>query len=356
MAFSDRIQNIFGALKATPARLPSRIQIPADRVDKPEALGPALEKDKNYFQVRVNEMFLTNQRQWFQTIDPMVFVSSEFTYDSAQVTIPFIVGPSMVKGQQTPAGMVFSDTRVAGIHPYRGGRLALTVILYSIVRANYARQFLNMVENVAGALDFSTAVATYAKFAGALLDGVEALAGMNGTVPIVGHRREIDPDAGDDMAPGYFALVDMPEDELRKNYKLFVRENHLCYGDSVATAREFRAADYVLLNISSRADRSDTDSLAFHPLWQRVLKEASVPKADNWESAKSNMLSLYQTMVLSPDLIRDHARRLANDYGDEMQSIFNDAVKQAKRSGKPKPGVADEMGDFREESLRFLKL
>ena len=40
----------------------------------------------------------------------------------------------MIKGQQTPVGMVFSDTRVAGIHPYRGGRLIVTVILYSVVR------------------------------------------------------------------------------------------------------------------------------------------------------------------------------------------------------------------------------
>src|SRR5579863_4126463 len=295
MSFSDRVQAIYGALKSSPARLPSSVQIPADRVDKPEKLGPALETNQNYFQVRVNELFLTNRREWFQTIDPMVFVSSEFTYDSAETAIPFVVGPSMIKGQQTPAGMVFSNTRVAGIHPYRGGRLALTVILYSVVRTDHARRFLSLVESVAGALDFSTAVAMYTKFAGALLDGVEALAGMNGTVPIIGHRREIDPDAGDDMTPGYFALVDMPEQELRQKYRLVVRDNRLCYGDSIAGAREFREADYVLLSISSRPNRSDVGSLPFHPLWQRVLKEASVPKQDNWESAKANMLSLYQS-------------------------------------------------------------
>jgi hypothetical protein len=356
MAFSNRIQDIFGAIKATPARRPSRIQIPAECVDRPEKLGPALERNKNYFQVRVNEMFLANQRKWFQTIDPMVFVSSEFTYDNSEVTIPFVLGPSMIKGQQTPAGMVFSDTRVAGIHPYRGGRLALTVILYSIVHTNLARQFLNVVENVAGALDFSAAVVTYAKLAGALLDGVEALAGMNGTVPIVGYRREIDPDAGDDMTPGYFALIDMPEEELRRNYKLFVRDNRLCYGDNIAAAREFRAADFVLLSTSSRPDRGDIDSLPFHPLWQRVLREASVPKPDNWESAKSNMLSLYQTMVLSPDLTRDHARKLARDYGAEMQATFDEAVNQAKRSGRQPSAAEDEMDDLRGESLKLLKL
>jgi len=64
----------------------------------------------------------------------MVFVSSELSYDSAEIAVPFVVGPSMIKGQQTPVGMVFSDTRVAGIHPYRGGRLIVTVILYSVVR------------------------------------------------------------------------------------------------------------------------------------------------------------------------------------------------------------------------------
>jgi hypothetical protein len=262
----------------------------------------------------------------------------------------------MIKGQQTPAGMVFSDTRVAGIHPYRGGRIGLTVILYSIVREDYAKKFLSLVESVAGALDFSTAVSAYSKLAGALLDGVETLAGMNGTTPIVGHRREIDPDAGDDLEPGYFALVDMPEDQLRANYNLCVRDNQLCSGDSVQKGVQFRAADYVLFSISSRPDRGDTDSLSFHPLWQRVVKEASVPKQDNWESARSNMLSLYQTMMLSPDLTRTHASQLADNWGTEMRSIFDGAVRVANRSSdKKKDAGKDELSDFREKSLKFLE-
>jgi replicative DNA helicase len=93
--------------------------------------------------------------------------------------------------------------------------------------------------------------------------------------------------------------------------------------------------------------------LSFHPLWQRVIREASVPKQDNWDSAKSNMLSLYQTMMLSPDLIRDHARQMADEWGDEMKRIFDDAVRHAKRSSDKKHAV-DELSDFRAESLKFL--
>jgi hypothetical protein len=204
-------------------------------------------------------------------------------------------------------------------------------------------------------VDFSTALGTYAKFAGVLLDGVEAVTGLGQTVAIMGFRKEIDPDAGDDMSPGYFVLVDMPEEKLQRDYRLLVRKNRLCYGESFETARDFRDADYVLFSISSRPDRTDIDSLPFQSLWDRVLKEASVPKKDNWESAKANMLSLYQTMVLSPDLIRTHARQLARDYGTEMEQIFEDAVSQANRSGE-EASAEDELADARTESLRLLTL
>jgi hypothetical protein len=54
--------------------------------------------------VRINQLFLAASRQWFVQYDPLVFVVSEFTYNTAVTTVPFVVGPSMMEtyDQQIP--------------------------------------------------------------------------------------------------------------------------------------------------------------------------------------------------------------------------------------------------------------
>ena len=129
MSILDRCQALFQTARKGETRLPSRVSIPSSHVDDPERLGPPLEPDRHYFQVRVNEMFLSHARQWYAAYDPLVFVGSEFIYDKAETAVPVMVGPSLLerfgKKRDLPGGTVFEDTRVAGLHPYRGGRLAV---------------------------------------------------------------------------------------------------------------------------------------------------------------------------------------------------------------------------------------
>src|SRR5271165_3117618 len=271
----------------------------------------------------------------------MVLFGSEFIYASDETEIPFVVGPAtlMPTSDQATGDIVFENTRVAGVY------------LYRVTKQDIARQVLGMVENLAGAVDFAAAIATYTKVAGALLDGVETLAGMKDTQPVLGHRIELDPEAGDKMEPSYFALVDMPEEKL-KAYNLHVRNDRLVHGPSLAEAKPFRAADYVLYSLSSTDARTDVDKLPFQDLWQRVKREAAVPKDESYASAKSNMLTLYQTMLLSADLLPGHARKLARDYALEMKTIFDDAVGLANLG----PDTSDPLQSIRDESLEILKL
>lgn len=355
MNFLERCKNVFESVRKTSARIPTRVAVPEKRVDKPGKLGTKLAKDGHYFQVRVNEMFLANEREWFRTYYPMVFVASEFLYDRGETEIPFVLGPATLgpKVNNKTGDMIFQNTRVAGIHPYRGGRLNLSVVLYRVTEKNHAHRILNMVENLAGALDFSSAIVAYTKVAGALLDSVEMLTGMDETDPIMGYRTEIDLDAGDDVEPGYFALVDMSDAELR-GYELRVRDDKLVHGPNLAEAEPFRAADYVLYSLASTTARSDIPKLQFYELWQRVLREAAVPTDESYASAKANMLSLYQTMLLSPDLLREHARVLAKEYSLEMKRTFEEAVDVANLGeGEDRP---DELAAIRNESLGVLDL
>ena len=364
MSLLERCKSLFEHARQGTTHLPTRVAVPADHVDNPVRLGSALVPNQSYFQVRVNEMFLSHSRDWFAKYDPLVFVGSEFIYDKEEAALPFVLGPSLLerfgKGQDSPAGMVFEDTRVAGLHPYRGGRLAITVILYRIQRANYAREILKLMDATVGALDFSTAVATYTKIAGVALDGVEALLGLGTADALVGYRRELDPDAGDDMGGGYFALIDAPEDQFQPE-RLWVRKGRLVEGTrNDDTAKPFRSADYLLYSLASTPARTDERKLPFFPLWQRVEQEAAVPTKDGWESAKGNMLSLYQTLMLSPDLTKSQADRFVDEYAAAMKDRHERAIKlsslgdrELRDDAEPRPAVTDGV---RQQSIGILAM
>lgn len=355
MSRVERSRSLWQKIRKSPARIPSRVAIDHEHVDEGEKLGPAFQPDEQYFQVRVNELYLAYGRMWFKTYDPMVFVVSEFSYGKEVEAVPFVVGPMMLEkiGQKLPAGMVFSDTRVAGLHPYRGGRLTVTVVLCRVLRMNYLRSLLQIVESAAKVFDFSTAVSTYLKVADVVLDGVEALFESGKTDPLIGLRKEFDPDAGEILQPGYFALIDMDEKQLKAD-ELWVRDRQLLYGKSLADAEPFRHADYVLYSIAQTSERSDVSILPFYSQLDRVVKEASVPTDEGWQSATANMLSLYQTMLLSPDLIRKQACALAEKYKAEIKKIHETAVDNAKLGLRRRK--RSELDKIRKQSLDILEM
>ena len=320
----ERTGELWNNVRRSEAQLPTRIAIPAAQTDKGK--GDLFKPNQNYFQVRVNEMFLQYGREWFSTYLPMVLFISEFSYGRQREVVPFVVGPSMLQenGRTLPdQGLLITNTRVAGVHPYRGGRLTMTAILYRTKQTYYARNLLNVVENAASLLDFSTSLGLYTKIATVVLDGVEALFKVSDTDPVVGWRQESDPDAGDEVVPSYFALINKADVDRTK---LWVKENQLCYGDTLQAAKPYRAADFLLYSLAQTAVRSDANDLPFQELAERVLKDASEPTEAHWKSAKANMLSLYQTLNSSPDLTEEQATQLANGFMSKMKERHETAV------------------------------
>jgi hypothetical protein len=279
----ETLQSLWKTVRKGDVRIPQRVEIPAERTKGAGDLGPDFKPDTHYFQVRVNQMYLSYARKWFATYDPLVVVISEFTYDKSPTSLPFVVGPAMVDkvGQKTPTGMVFSDTRVAGPYPYRGDRLVLTVILSSVQRDDYARQVLKIVEGASGAIPLGSALTPYLNLGSVLLDGVETLFGLGNTVPIVGFRREFNPL----QQPRYMALIDAPEESIDHD-SLWVHNNELLIGSTRDTAKPFRDWDFVLFSIVSSTDRADDRMLPFYPLYEQAIKAAGVPVEADWQRAK----------------------------------------------------------------------
>lgn len=310
----ERTNGLWDSLRRSAAELPTRFAFPSERVDVP--LGGPFTPNEHYFQIRVNELFLSYKREWFSTYLPVVLFITEFLYDDRREVLPFVVGPSMLEqnGTELPeSGMIFSDTRVAGVHPYRGGRLNMTAILYRTERTNYARQLLKIVENAATLLDFSVSLGPYTRLANVIMDGLEALFAIGGMQPVIGWRQELDPDAGDPIEPGYFALVNSPE-STTFSQRFYVRNRKLMFGNSSTAVEPYRASDYVLFSLLRSDERTDVTALPFQAQWERVQREALQPTEAHWRSAKANMLALYQSLVTSPDLTPRQAEQLADGY------------------------------------------
>jgi hypothetical protein len=273
-----------------------------------------------------------------------VFVVSEFMYDRKAQEVPALVGPTMMQKYKDKAGvlqgMLFRNTRVAGLHPYRGGRLALTVVLCEMETANYARALVKVIESTAGALDFSTVLSAYVKVGSAVLDGFQSLIGLGGVQPLVGLRREFDPDANDDFLPGFFALINAPKVDPAT---LWVGDDQLLVGPTRAAATEYRAADYVLYSVVRPKDdrRTELDQLPFNTLWDRVKSEANGVTEENWKAAKVNMATLALALVDSPDLTQSHADELVESFRQRARTLHESAKKTANmaapREALPEP-------------------
>ena len=99
------------------------------------------------------------------------------------------------------------------------------------------------------------------------------------------------------------------------------------------------------------------DALPFGDLWGRVKKDAASPvDKPDYESAKTNMAALYQSILLSPDLTEPQADELADQYAKRMQSIHERAVSIGHLAGE-EVGSAEQarLAQARNKSLAVLK-
>ncbi len=301
----------------------SFISIKDDNVTPKFSDQESFSPNEHYFQVRLNQVYLEFQREWFAKYDPVVLITTEFLYGGNLISIPFLVGPNIFENQkiQVPTGSMIFDTRVAGLHPYKGDRINIRVILYKIQRENAVRKILDLIENTAGVIDFSTAVSAYLKLADVLVDSIESLLGMGKAESILAFSKEFDPSGGDYLKESYYALLAKNDKDLNQD-DLQVIDNRLC----LASGDPYALSDFVLFSIRKSSDRNDVEQLPFYKLWEQALSNAMVPDDGHWKLAKSNLVSLYQAMILSHDLTARHATELKEKYVEDIKNRHKEVV------------------------------
>ena len=254
----------------------------------------------------------------------MVYATTEFLYGNAMRTDAVVIGPK--QDDNLPPGMVMRNSGVFGVHPYRGGNLACTIVLSRMPRNDAARGLLDVIQSVGSALDPGTGLATWTKLGGVVLDGFERLVGLDGVQPLLGARVERDPDRNDQIRPGYTVLIDQAGIEPKR---LWVADGELLYGPDPANARPYRDSDYVLYELIAApgGERRDIDRLPFQPLWNAALEAAGKSSGSAWDEAKANLAALASAIDRSPDLTRAQGNRLIERYIADLVLVHQRAVK-----------------------------
>lgn len=347
----DRAKMLFQSAASDTSQLSHFIPIPAAQVDDQAGIGGTLKAHEEYFEVRLNELFLVNHREWFTTYDPMAVAVPEYKYHGQPAAVPFVVGPSMLEsiGNRLPQGMVLADTRITGPQPYRGDGLAITVVLYKLQRDDMLRKMLKLVEKTAKTLDLSGAITVYSKIADAVLDGIDEVRGTGTASPVLGRRQEFLP-----VSCGYYALIDGTVARPTED-SLWVKNKQLMTGPKKEMASPFRAGDYLLFSIS-RVPREDLSGLPFYAVYSQVMQDAGRgARKDFWESAKVKMATLYSLLDESPDLTRGDAKDLADKWTKEMVLRRDRAVGLANL-GPGQPAYSSEEEQRASRALRVLQL
>jgi hypothetical protein len=350
---TNRWAAVWDKLSGSPAEVKRSILIPPANVTGGGLAHDRFEAGNHYFAVQLNEMYLSTSRQWFSVYDPMAIVVTEFTYDGERKVVPVVVGPSMIQEniKRVPNGMAITDTLVAGIHPYQGGKFVLSVILAQVRRESYARRLLGVVDKMANAFVAGSALKPYLKASDAVLEGIEELFNMGETRPIAGHRWEYNDGISPWLKPGFFALIDADERTIARD-KLLVQDGRLIDG-SRTPVEPVRSEDFLLYSLQPLVQRNDVTELSFYRIFQSALRDAAHNEPGAWERAKAALVTLHQDLLTSPDLTWNQVQELMDAYEEKLTKA-HDRAKSFGTLGPETDGVETskdpEFGPFRAQA------
>jgi hypothetical protein len=311
--FFDGARVLAAHLYSSPTVRPTVGPVPDGQCTPSDEVGREIVPNQSYFTVVLNELYLAAGRQLWTTYDPMVLATVDYVYNGQAAAIPVVIGPGMIKkssNQQLPHGLVINDIVVAGPHPYRGGKVTITVLLYRIKHTDHARGLLKFAENVSRAVGVPADINTLQKIGSALIDGVDELLKLKDNEPVAGHMFTIDGNTRRGFRTGYAVLISDNEAQLSK---LQVNAGRLETRNGAGSS-PYREADYVLYSVTERSKRGEVATLPFYPLLDQSIQAALANDDESWKRAKAALLSLYGQMVSSPDLISTEVESLSDEF------------------------------------------
>jgi hypothetical protein len=316
----NSVSDLWDKIRSGHMELPTLAAIPHERCRPAPTSGYLIRREQMYFTIRINEMYLAENQQWWSVFDPLLVVVAEFNHGQERATVPIVIGPNLIRKQapsdQPRHGVVLLDTRVTGPHPYRGGDVDVSLGFYRVQRANHADTLLKVIDSLSTSLGAPGEMQVIAKTGRALLEGVEGLLGLKETTYLAGLRISMATSPFDPFTAGFSALLTPPVPA--NTQRLFVQDRRLLVDDKGDSRIPYRDSDFVLLSVTGSETRGDENLLPFYSLKADAL-DALRDGEGGLKRAKANLIAAYQQMRRSPDMTPSEAGVLFDAWLEEFQ-------------------------------------
>lgn len=225
--------------------------------------------------------------------------------------------------------VVSMNTRLLGPIPYRGGDLEVEVGLFSIQSADLAKPFLSVLEGMSQAAGVSY-ISAALPFVGPILQGVNLLAGgSGGTILEVGLAKPFST-----VDTGTMAVIRAPKGSINLAQLKADQDYRLLDADG----QSLKEYPYMVLAIEARPRRADWFKIPeLANAYQDLQNELRSGKHD---PAMDALAVFKRTAVTCPDLLPEHARKLAAEVSKEaMETLSFVRTSAGKHALKPMKNV-----------------
>jgi hypothetical protein len=336
------LSNMWSKLARNPSEPDAHIVIPAARVVGDTEHGDAkFVPHASYFEIRLKQMFLADQREYTREFTPLSSFNTEFSFAGQRVQTPVVVGPAMLGSIEVAKGdhLEFLNTRLIGPCPYEGDDIELFAGLFRMTTNDWAKRALALLEVLSTTFDTSKLSSTL-NLAEPLVSGVEGFFGMQDIEFRFGkHQSFAAPGTGGGnqgtLQPQYLALLRLPRSKLGNDgaAKFWVRDGRLAWGDDAAHLQEFSGCDFMLLHIAPLSSRSDFGSFEFHRRYWRKIEDLLAEQ--KYDEAYETFRLLAANLVQCEDIVRSHRMALLRQY---RQWIDDSAAEYQSLLGAPARG------------------
>jgi hypothetical protein len=288
----------------------------------------------SYFGIRLAGLNLARAKRFATQILPLGVCLAEFGRPGAELSIPFSIGPDVIRqrlrnagisdaGEADKAWIEFRDLTVLRPTPVRSGNLSLFVGLYAVPGDDLVKTLLNVMGDLGGALGIS-GLAPAIKTAETVYGGFGALLGLNTLQPLV---EALNGRALLGTGSGYLVVGNVPEDTLEQR-NLFVKEGALRHVDG----RLVTDFDYCLIAVEHHSSIVEEANELAPDLFEEPAQEVQKTLDDRDQAGYARALDdLIGRIQRSTELIETDKDRLVSGY-------FVLFEKRAKQRFRPQRG------------------
>lgn len=306
--------------------------------------------EQSYFEVRLKQMYLKDKRVYWRGFRPFSTFATHFQHNGQWQDVPFIVGPKLLGSLANDIGdgaIEYRNLRVAGPYPYSGDDLRLFASLSRIVAEDWATRTLSLLETMVQTFD-ATKLSSYLPIAKPLVKGVEGFLGMKDVELRLAQLRAYEQpiDNSGRLRPNALQhrielLLNIPQNQMPPMRKFWIKDDQLFFGDSPRSARPYRDADFMLLEIRPLSERQDYTTFSFHKTYWADTLKAIWQGESNTAKLKLRLTAL--SLVECADLIRPQRNALIKQYSQWFEEESQQAAHLFSMESNPLDGQEDAM-------------